>query len=585
MKKAVLLLAAMLLISSVLPCAAWAEVTDGPHYTVIFDKNTTPDDLTDDETFSFYTVGWGSVKKSSVVTYPMTDDAVISPDDVPTPTRKGWYFAGWHTVPVVTESDMVNGVAKTQVFFGHKVSELGANESAMAGVALTDEAMYIKDFETLEPDGTLRLYARWVEAKEISDEEGLRSMAEDLYGAYILTDDITLNGNWTPIGAYFSNYTYYETSWWTYAFRGTLLGDGHTIRGLTVSSAEFPIPVDPSTAIWHDDGDNRNGTAGLFAAICGATIKNLTLEDAELTVYYSGDYCYVAPLACFDMASTLVNVQAVNPRISVIYTDESIHRNAALYMAVGGLEAGGWSSNLTKCGVQNAQIDVSVTSLREHGGNVFVGGLVGECFVNAKNGAVEADIRVQVADQSDNETDRDLVVSVGGLGGSNTSSIGNAVKTSLDVTVDKPQGQSKVSLGGFAGVQLYQSADNNTVEGTIITHLNLDAEQGEAFVGSVLGRIDAYYVTLILKYASEVKCGIQGNEAAVTLNGETLSEQLPENGLLHVDGQAVDYVAVREYTGADGRVYVPNAAEVVAQYGSYVAYDEMVCDILFLVAE
>ena len=60
---------------------------------------------------------------------------------------------------------------------------------------------------------------------------------------------------------------------------------------------------------------------------------------------------------------------------------------------------------------------------------------------------------------------------------------------------------------------------------------------------------------------------------------------MPENGRVHIHGEAIDYVAVNEYTDADGRVYAPNAAEVVAQYGSYVAYDEMVCDILFLVAE
>ena len=302
-------------------------------------------------------------------------------------------------------------------------------------------------------------------------------------------------------------------------------------------------------------------------------------------MYYSGDYCYVAPLACFDMASSLVNIQVNRPVINVIYTDEQLAKSPSLYGAVAGLEAGGWSSNMSKCFVRDAQINVQVQLLREHGGNVFVGGLAGESFVNAKNGGVEGDIHVTVQDQAGSETDRELLVSVGGLGGSNTSSSGNAVKTGLDVSVTKPEGASKVSIGGYAGVQLYQSADNNTVESAITTQLDLDAEKGEAFIGAVLGRIDAYYVTLILKYASEVKCGIQGNEASVTLNGEPLTVHLPENGLLHVNGQPTDYVAVREYTGADGRVYAPNAAEVVAQYGSYVPYDEMVCDILFLVAE
>ena len=585
MKKTILalLLCASLVLSGA--CSALAEETDSPHYTVIFDKNTTPDDLTDDETFSYYTTGWNSVKKNSIATYPMTDDAVISTDDMPVPTRKGWYFAGWHTVPVVEESDIVNGVAKTQVFFGHKVSDLGANESAMAGVTVADEAMYIKDFDTLEPDGTLRLYARWVQGKEISDEAGLRSMADDLYGAYILTDDITLTGDWTPIGAYFSNYTYYENYWWTYAFRGTLIGDGHTIRGLNINTMEIPVPVDSKTAIWHDDGESCNGTAGLFAAICGATIKNLTLEDVTITADYSGDYCYAAPLACFDMLSTLLNVQVIHPAITVSYTDEKIERNASLYLSVAGLEAGGWTSKATKCAVRDAEINVTVQQIRENGGDVFVGGLAAECFMNAQKCAVESDIQVSVLNRADNEKDQELNVRVGGFGGTNTSSIGNEVKTNLRVSVEKPEGTSKVSVGGFAGMQLYQTAENNQVEGAITANLDLDAEKGEACVGAVLGRIDPYYVTLILKYANEVRCGISGNQAAVTLNGEPLTEHLPENGLLHVNGQAVDYVAVREYTDKDGRVYAPNAAEVVAQYGSYVPYDEMVNDILFLISE
>ena len=585
MKKLVLLLAAMLLVAGVLPCAAWAEEGDGPRYTVIFDKNTTPDDLTDDESFSYYTTGWNSVKKHSVVTYPKTDDAVISADDMPVPTRKGWYFAGWHTVPVVEESDIVNGVAKTQVFFGHKVSDLGANESAMAGVTVADEAMYIKDFETLEPDGTLRLYARWVQGKEISDEAGLRSMADDLYGAYILTDDISLTDDWTPIGAYFSNYTYYENDWWTYAFRGTLIGNGHTIRGLNINTMEIPAPVDSKTAIWHDDGESCNGTAGLFAAICGATIKNLTLEDVTITADYSGDYCYAAPLACFDMLSTLLNVQVIHPVITVSYTDEKIERNASLYLSVAGLEAGGWTSKATKCAVKDAEISVTVQQIRENGGDVFVGGLAAECFVNAQKCAVESEIQVSVVNRADIEKDQELNVRVGGFGGTNTSSIGNEVKTNLRVSVEKPEGASKVSVGGFAGMQLYQTAENNQVEGAIATDFNLDPEKSDVCVGSVLGRIDPYYVTLILKYANEVRCGLSGNEAAVTLNEEPLPEHMPENGRVHIHGEAIDYVAVNEYTDADGRVYAPNAAEVVAQYGSYVAYDEMVCDILFLVAE
>lgn len=63
-------------------------------FTVKFDANTTPDDLTDDESFTYWTKGWDSKKKTSTVTYKATADAYIHEDDVPIPTRKGYYFAG-----------------------------------------------------------------------------------------------------------------------------------------------------------------------------------------------------------------------------------------------------------------------------------------------------------------------------------------------------------------------------------------------------------------------------------------------------------------------------------------------------------
>ena len=58
---------------------------------------------------------------------------------------------------------------------------------------------------------------------EISDEAGLKAIANDLNGSYVLKNDITLSdAEWTPIG----------TS--DHPFTGTLDGGGHTIKGLTV---------------------------------------------------------------------------------------------------------------------------------------------------------------------------------------------------------------------------------------------------------------------------------------------------------------------------------------------------------------
>lgn len=60
---------------------------------------------------------------------------------------------------------------------------------------------------------------------QISNEEGLRAIADDMNGDYILTADITLTGSWSPLGTPNSDDD-------NGSFTGTLDGNGHTISGL-----------------------------------------------------------------------------------------------------------------------------------------------------------------------------------------------------------------------------------------------------------------------------------------------------------------------------------------------------------------
>lgn len=105
----------------------------------------------------------------------------------------------------------------------------------------------------------------------ISDAAGLAAIANNLSGSYVLTSDITLTGNWTPIGT----------------FTGTLDGGGHIIYGLKVD-------------------DSGTAERGLFSRTNGATIRNLGIENANIIgnerigafagVFQSGtlEKCYVS---------------------------------------------------------------------------------------------------------------------------------------------------------------------------------------------------------------------------------------------------------------------------------------------------
>lgn len=84
----------------------------------------------------------------------------------------------------------------------------------------------------------------------ISDAAGLAAIGNDLAGEYELTADITLTGEWAPLGNDVTPFT------------GTFDGKGHTIKGLTNTSYA--------------------GWMGLFGASTG-TIKNVRIVEANIT--------------------------------------------------------------------------------------------------------------------------------------------------------------------------------------------------------------------------------------------------------------------------------------------------------------
>ena len=292
-----------------------------------------------------------------------------------TPMREGYHFAGWQTKAEITENDIVNGVSKYLWLFGDKLSTTGvAKFNAMSDAdkearGISEEVMLL---DSADVDGVVTLYARWVQEKEISDAQGLKDIAKDLYGAYKLTADITLTGEWEPIGAYFANYEYYNTEWWTYAFRGTLNGNGHTVSGLNITSAELNKNYSSEGSPWHDDGVTCDGTVAMFSALASANISNLTIASPIIDVTYSGDYLYVGTLVAFDMTSTLTNIKVTDCEIEVTFDESKLTFRDNLFTAVGGLEAGGWTNTVTGCEVSGS-LTLNATNKVSHGGEIYFG--------------------------------------------------------------------------------------------------------------------------------------------------------------------------------------------------------------------
>ena len=551
-------------------------------YTIRFDLNTTPDDITDDETFEYEVSGydefWQPIvsKEQSVLTVSKTENAFIA-SAIPAPTREGYVFAGWQTRPIVTEADLVNGVSPYLWMFGTQ-SNYG-DESVVMSVA---------DMESLDENGVGTLYARWVEVKEISTEEELRSIANDLYGAYRLTADIELKEVWTPVGLYFSNYELYAPEWWTYAFRGSLDGNGHAVKGLEIRGAQ--INVERYTAegsVWYNDGERADGCAAMFGAISSASICDLTLDAPVIDVTgenaVHGDYMYAAPLAAFDMGSTLTNVIVNEPSVSVEATDEASAHLASMFVTASGMIGGGWTDVLTNCAVNGGTVRLDAKTALSHGGEVYVGGLVGECYSTMTGCTASAELVANVTDGSEVAEDAALKVNVGGLSAASTVNSASAVDAAIRVAVSKPVGQANVCVGGMSGSQRYLTSSGNAIKAEIVTDCDLDAELGLLNVGAVSGQLDVFYALQILMYTPVATAGCSENTAEVTLNGEAVEAAI---GLLPtLDGQPLAWINKGEYQIAEGYVVPSNIEAVAAVYGSFLPIEYLQDGIIWIQAE
>ena len=585
MKKFLSALLSLCLLLTAFAGVASAEGETAPayeNYTIRFDLNTTPEDVTDDETFEYevagYDANWQPIteKKTSVLTIPYAENAYI-PAAIPAPAREGYVFAGWQTRPVVTEADLVCGVSPYLWLFGTQ-SSYGDPSVVMA----------IKDLENLDEKGMGTLYARWVEVKDIATEEELRAISNDLYGAYRLTTDIELTADWTPVGLYFSNYEFYAPEWWTYAFRGSLDGNSHTIKGLTIHGAKADVSAYTGEGVvWHNDGERADGCAAMFGAISSASIHDLTLESPLVDVGQDyavhGDYIYAAPIAAFDMNSTLTNVTIDTPSVMVEgYDAESTHL-PSIFVAVSGMIAGGWNDTLTNCQVKGGAISLYADTTKSHGGEIYVGGIVGECYATMTGCGSTAEVRATVNDLCEAAEDAELKVNVGGLSAASTVTAASTVKAEVLVSVFKPVGAANVSVGGLSGSQRYLTSTGNTIQAAITADCQPDSEKGSLNVGKVSGQLDVFYALQILMYTPVATAGCTGNTAEVTCNDaavEAMIGRMPE-----LDGAPLGWINKGEYQIAEGYMAPYNIEAVAEKYGSYLPVEYLQDGIIWIQAD
>ena len=187
---------------------------------------------------------------------------------------------------------------------------------------ITGEAELVIDF-TLADDGSYIVYTA----------AGLLAWAakaqEDLSLGCTLADDIDMSGQaWTPIGNASTNMTP--------AYTGTFDGAGHTIRNLSTTAYD----------------------AGLFGGIRGGTVKNLTLENPQI----SGDFDAGGIVAILSINSTIENCHVEGGSIAGVNDTGAI--------------AGYADGTVRAC--SSSSVEISGTGDTGSGSRVgYVGGIVG----------------------------------------------------------------------------------------------------------------------------------------------------------------------------------------------------------------
>ncbi|HJA24525.1 MAG TPA: hypothetical protein H9795_00490 [Candidatus Fournierella merdigallinarum] len=163
---------------------------------------------------------------------------------------------------------------------------------------------------------------------------------------YKLTRDITLSGDWTPIGNGARDGSGYTGN----AFMGTFDGDGHTITGLTIDQQL--------------SGNSVDNAIGLFGVVDGGTVKDVTFTGVSIEV--SGGECVGGAVGLMVNDATVSGVTM------------GAQGGGDTITAVRGL--GGIVGRMTISGtIENCANYATIT-----GSGANVGGIVGAAYYTAK---------------------------------------------------------------------------------------------------------------------------------------------------------------------------------------------------------
>ena len=296
------------------------------------------------------------------------------------------------------------------------------------------------------------------EPYQICNAEQLDSVRYFLDKHFILAADITLSGDWLPIGD--------ENA----VFTGTLNGNGYSISGLHVTEAIY---------VGWDDYENEWSAyaAGLFAALDGAEISNLTLNNPVIDINVAGIYDWAGHFAIGTVAgksygAQIRNMVINNPTVLKYIDDwETNFFGGVVGYALESsqLNSTGLYMNIIN-GVEIYSGKIEFTDVLSDRSENYLGGIAG---ANSKSVIVNAAVYgTEIGTEYAGTEDMDYLY-VGGIAGytsaeslvQESSCILNSITTAkikIPTTLQAGYYPEDVGVGGICG-WVYKDAVVNTV--------------------------------------------------------------------------------------------------------------------------
>lgn len=383
----------------------------------------------------------------------------------PIPERAGYRFAGWYKDRECTQEWLFG--AKTPQFMQPPVEWMSVTES-------------------------ITLYARWAAPVHISTADQLDAIRKDLYGWYVLDNDIDLSSfnNWQPIGKYEPDYEFADAEWWVHAFKGRLDGNGHAIKGMRIEG-EYPFYQ-----------------CGLFGAMANAEVHNLVIEKPVINV--KGAVLYMGTVS--GMMRQDRGRQSILEGICTkgLEACVEIDREAPSYISVAGLIAGVWDGVIRNC---LADGSIRIKAAGKAGGMLFAGGLAGESYSQTEG--CQADVNIEV-EYDRKDADGEQTSYIGGLQGGSTYISGSTAKGSITLRGDSGKGQ--VVSGSLAGSERYGIVSGNTA-GTSIRAEGIRTLQ----TGGIIGEYNFQYAVFgMMQGITETV--LKGNKADGSIHAQNIGK-------------------------------------------------------------